>query len=119
MLNTAHLYFSERGLDLDCTDVFFKTARISVPAPNKVRISYDYYKHKFVEDMQMYVAGCLYKSTGLKVAIAGSFIIGSLIVGPFSTMKAICDGFSCVSFVYFAFTSICISIFLFFMAGNF
>ena len=45
MLNTAHLYFSERGLDLDCTDVFFKTARISVPAPNKVRISYDYYKH--------------------------------------------------------------------------
>ena len=47
MLNTAHLYFSERGLDLDCTDVFFKTARISVPAPNKVRISYDYYKHKY------------------------------------------------------------------------
>ena len=65
MLNTAHLYFSERGLDLDCTDVFFKTARISVPAPNKVRISYDYYKHKyltlilskFIEEMQIYVAG--------------------------------------------------------------
>ena len=69
--------------------------------------------------MQMYVAGCLYKSTGLKVAIAGSFIIGSLIVGPFSTMKAICDGFSCVSFVYFAFASICISIFLFFYGREF
>ena len=64
----------------------------------------------------MYVAGCLYKSTGLKVAIAGSFIIGSLIVGPFSTMKAICDGFS---FVYFAFASICISIFRFLGKGFF
>ena len=74
---------------------------------------------KFVEDMQMYVAGCLYKSTGLKVAIAGSFIIGSLIVGPFSTMKAICDGFSCVSFVYFAFASICIIIFRFLGKGFF
>ena len=58
----------------------------------------------------MYVAGG-FISIGLKVAIAGSFIIGSLIVGPFSTMKAICDGFSCVSFVYFAFASICIYIF--------
>ena len=67
----------------------------------------------------MYVAGWLYKSTGLKVAIAGSFITGSLIVGPFSTMKAICDGFSCAGFVYFAFASICISIFRFFTAGIF
>ena len=67
--------------------------------------------------MQMYVAGCLYKSTGLKVAIAGSFIIGSLIVGPFSTMKAICDGFTCTGFVYFAFASICIYIFRFLGQG--
>ena len=62
----------------------------------------------------MYVAGWLYKSTGLKEAIAGSFITNSLIVGPFSTMKAICDGFSCTGFVYFAFACICISIICFF-----
>ena len=34
-------------------------------------------------------------------------------------MKAICDGFSCAGFVYFAFASICISIFRFFTAGIF
>ena len=58
-------------------------------------------------------------SAGLKVAIAGSFITGSLIVGPFSTMKAICDGFSCAGFVYFAFASICFRIFCLSRAGIF
>ena len=29
----------ERGFDLDCTDVFFKTARISVPTPHKVNLN--------------------------------------------------------------------------------
>ena len=67
----------------------------------------------------MYVAGWLYKSTGLKVAIAGSFITGSLIVGPFSTMKAIYDGFSCTGFGYFAFASVCIFVFFVFLGQEF
>ena len=58
-------------------------------------------------------------SAGLKVAIAGSFITGSLIVGPFSTMKAICDGFSCTGFVYFAFLSVCVFEFFFFLGQGF
>ena len=32
----------ERGIDLDCTDVFFKTARISVPPPHKVHIKSEF-----------------------------------------------------------------------------
>ena len=37
----------ERGIDLDSTDVFFKTARISVPPPHKVRIKYGFMQAQY------------------------------------------------------------------------
>ena len=36
------LIYDERGFDLDCTDVFLKTARISVPPPHKVHIKSEF-----------------------------------------------------------------------------